>query len=521
VPSRTLSERMFDVNDPRLTKPSPGATLSEPMATRGTTPAQTRRVLVGCAIALAAIIAVVVVVVLGNRFLRGLEQRIVGVQTPALIGAAVATALWLGGLGLLRLARSPREPGAGPPTSDLGPEPPAIVDMLTNHFRVEREAVPATLLDLAARRFLDLEGIGPELRVRVREAEHSSLLPYERRVLDLVRSRAVGGVVPAAALTSGPQARAKSWWKSFRNELIDDAQARGLSRDLWDARILTLFTAAALLPAALVLLAARNWVAPVAYLVGATTLVAFIRGGRRQRHTDQGLRVAARWLGVGRHLRDDPAFQDLPPAAVAVWERYLAYAAAMGAARAAVRQIPMGADEDRRAWSAYGGQWRLVRIRYPWLWPPAWGWRPWAALLVSVVGGLVAVVALRLAAGIGWAEASATDPPGLVAFVRGLFLFFLGVGTVVALWSLPTLVRAATDLGSAQEIAGLVLRVRTFGGGRNSQPRHYVAIDDGRSPMIWALRVVRPEIYGRAGPSEYQEATATVSGSLRHVRELR
>jgi hypothetical protein len=331
----------------------------------------------------------------------------------------------------------------------------------------------------------------------------------------------MGGVVPAGALTAGPRERAGSWWKSFRNEVIGDAQARGLSRDLWDGRVLALATAAAFVPAGFVLVAVRNWGAPVAYLLGAITLITLIREGRRQRETEEGLRVTARWLGVGRHLGDDPAFQELPPAAVAIWERYLAYAGAMGAARSAVREIPMGADEDRRAWSDYGGRWRLVRIRYPWLWPPAWGWRPWAALLASVVGGLVAVVTVRLAAGIGWGEASATDPPGLVAFVRGLFLFFLGVGTVVALWSLPTLVRAAMDLGSGHEVTGLVLRIRTFGGGRNSRPRHYVALDDGRSSVLRSFRIVRPEVDSRAGVSEYREATATVTPRLRHVRGLR
>ena len=488
-------------------------------------PEQARKVLVGCATTVAAIAAVVVLLVLGSRFLplSGIERQIVELQTPAFIGAAVTTALWLGGLGLVRLARNPREPTPGPSTSELGPEPPAIVDLLSNDFQVEREAVPATLLDLAARRFVDLEGIGAELRVRIRgDAPVSSLLSYERRVLDLVRSRARGGVVPAGALTSGPRERARSWWKSFRYEVIGDAQARGLSRDLWDGRVLALATAAAFIPAGFVLVAVRNWGAPVAYLLGAITLITLVREGRRQRETEEGLRVAARWLGVGRHLRDDPAFQELPPAAVAVWERYLAYAAAMGAARSAVREIPMGADEDRRAWSDYGGRWRLVRIRYPWLWPPAWGWRPWAALLASVVGALVAVVPLRLAAGIGWAaEASPTDPPGLGAFVRGLFLFFLGVGTVVALWSLPTLVRAAMDLGSRHEVTGMVLRIRTFGGGRNSRPRHYVALDDGRSSVLRSFRVVRPEVYSRAGVSEYREATATVTPRLRHVRGLR
>lgn len=46
----------------------------------------------------------------------------------------------------------PRRPEVGPTTMDPGPESPAVVDLLTGGFVVERDAVVATLVDLAARR---------------------------------------------------------------------------------------------------------------------------------------------------------------------------------------------------------------------------------------------------------------------------------------------------------------------------------------------------------------------------------
>jgi hypothetical protein len=180
----------------------------------------------------------------------------------------------------------------------------------------------------------------------------------------------------------------------------------------------------------------------------------------------------------------------------------------------------MGADEDRRAWSAFGGEWRLVRIRYPRLWPPAWGWQPVVALLVSIGGAAIAFGALRLAAGIGWPEAGSAEPPGLVTFVRGLLVFLLGVGTIVGLWSLSTLVRAAVDLGRPEDRKGLVLRVRAYGRSSRSPGRHYVAVDDGRSPVIRAWRI-RPQLSNALGVSEYEEAVATVTRQLRFVRALR
>jgi hypothetical protein len=59
--------------------------------------------------------------------------------------------VWVAALAALALRRRPRTPDVGPVTLDLGPEPPAIVNFLTHGFKATPEAVPATLLDLAAR----------------------------------------------------------------------------------------------------------------------------------------------------------------------------------------------------------------------------------------------------------------------------------------------------------------------------------------------------------------------------------
>jgi Predicted membrane protein (DUF2207) len=442
-----------------------------------------------------------------------------GLRLAALVGGIAFTILWLAAMGLIRAARQPRDAHPAPVRSELGPEPPAVANLLTNDFDVEREAVPATLLDLAARRVVSIEEAGDSYVCRLGR-EPRDLMPYEERVLSLVSSRAVDGVVPAGALTTGPRDRAAAWWRAFRGEVIEDAQARDLCRDLWDRATIRWLAAAAIVPGPLFAVAAAHAGGAVAYGIAAAVILGRAAGGRRQRDTETGLVAASRWLGTRRHLREG-AFADLPPTAVAIWERYLAYAAALGVAPAAVGAMPMGTDEDRRAWSAQGGTWRLVRIRYPWLWPPAWGWRPWAAAFVAAIGLVIAFGALRLAAGIGWASPGPSDPAALVAVVRGLFVFLLAVGTSVGLWSSFTAVRAVADLIAAPERrTGVVLRVRTFGRSSRSVGRHYVAVDDGRSPVIRALRI-------RTGPAsadgviEGEEATATVTPRLRFVRDLR
>ncbi len=45
---------------------------------------------------------------------------------------------------------------------ELGPEPPALANLLAHDLTVTHEAMPATLIDLAARRVIRVVEIGPD-----------------------------------------------------------------------------------------------------------------------------------------------------------------------------------------------------------------------------------------------------------------------------------------------------------------------------------------------------------------------
>lgn len=83
-----------------------------------------------------------------------------------------------------------------------------------------------------------------------------------------------------------------------------------------------------------------------------------------ERGTPAGVEACAHWLGVREWISRDESFPGLPPAAVALWDRYLAYGAATGVARSALTVLPLGPRDERRAWSTYGGGWHEVRLRY-------------------------------------------------------------------------------------------------------------------------------------------------------------
>jgi hypothetical protein len=86
-----------------------------------------------------------------------------GAEPVVVVAGVVGCLLWLAAATFVYALRSPPRPPVGPLTLDLGPEPPAIANLLVTEFRVTDEAVPTTSLDLAARRIVEIEERGPDV----------------------------------------------------------------------------------------------------------------------------------------------------------------------------------------------------------------------------------------------------------------------------------------------------------------------------------------------------------------------
>jgi hypothetical protein len=430
-------------------------------------------------------------------------------QVTLLAAAAAATVFWLLAASAIRFARRPSEPEFAAPTLELGPEPPALANLLARDFCVTPDAVPATLLDLAARGVVEIERLDVDTyQCRLRAMAGETHTAYERRVLELLRKRASDGIVPAQALTTGPAEEASRWWKAFVREVVSDSQNRGLSRDIWDRQTIVALALLAAVPTLLVGLAlglrgAAGYAAGTAFVLGGMS------SRHRQRDTPAGLAAASRWASVRAALEQDEAFPAQPPIAVALWERLLAYGAALGVAAGAIRPIPMGAESDRRAWTSHSGRWRQVDIRYPRFVPPGWGLHPGAALFGALLVGGVAVFVLYLVASV---VSSLGDMGRLgTLIVAALFV----IPSAIVLGASVLAVRAVPDLWSTTEVTGEVLRLRVHGS--DKQPRHYVAVDDGRSQTIRAWRV-KPERY--ATLAQYEVVAASVTRRLGYVRSI-
>lgn len=459
-------------------------------------------------------------------------------SVPLVVASAVASLAWLAILaGVLATRRLPSIAPAGAGI-DLPPESPAVAGMLANDFTIPSETAPAILLDLAARRIVDLDEVQPGRTIcRLRgRADMTGLSAADTRVLEAIRGRAIDGVVPTEALTSGPEEQSKGWHRSLAREVVQEAQQAGLTVNRWPKGLVTGLGAGLALPVALVAFAFRSedivrddQVATVV-VAGAVAIIVIALGaivvGRlgtsiAQLPTESGEPAAARARGLEEHLSEDRALDELPPASVKVRGRHFAYAAAFGAAHLAVELLPMGTEDDHRAWSRFGARWRRVKVRYPRVLPPAWGKHPAFALFLAVLWGGVAVLAIY-----GIDAMGSSDPPQSVSssqwddLTTGA-LIALAPAIAVLAWALWVLVRALPDLWSTRTVIGEIVRDRRFRkwSSSNDTPRYsnYLAVDDGTSDRVSAWRM-RGALWALHDQGEV--VTAEITPRLRYVRSI-
>ena len=474
----------------------------------------------------------------------------------AVLVGLVAVGVPAGAVAFVWITTRPPVPAAGPSSMDLGPESPAIVDLLTGGFAVEDDAVPATAVDLAARRWLDIEETGGDVRIRLRTGR-DELTTYEQRVLRHIESKASGGVAPAAVLTIGPEGASERWWKGFVREVNRHGRDLGLCRRRYHLRhLVTLWAAVAIgwLGAAAIGFRWRGWdqdrafnggVGLVATVTGIGVLGLSYLAGRLSRSdaqaaTDAGLGAASRWLGVRDHLAASGSFEHAPAASVAIWDRNLAYATAMGLAPVVRRQLPFETEHDRQAWSHVTGRWRRVEVRYLAL-RPAWGEAPWSAAL----GGLIQAAVMGFFAVGGFMVADdrfdlSSLPDSSRHTIRLVALAVSAVAACGAAFALARAVLGTADLFRRRVVEGEVIRRRTLRTGHRlpkvvqwliwarrdqngmrrdhrRRTRYHLAVDDGTSDSIVAHQV-RSKIYAQA--PQGSRVRMKVSPLLGYVSEI-
>jgi hypothetical protein len=456
-----------------------------------------------------------------------------GLSLALLSLGVLALGGWLGLFTVRWLATRPRLPDADAATNVLRDEPPGVVNFLVNRCHVTPVAVAATFLDLAARRFFAVDMLDLEhgvVRIR-QDADTSSLRDFERRVHDVVRSRATAGSAPLEVLqVQGSGA----WFKGFRKAVIGEARRLHLAGNRWSRfdyvalggslAVVCLLFALAFASADLFVEdtgSDDDWTRESWLITGAIAwfvLMAGFSALRAVRETAAGRTAAAHWLGYQDYCRQTRAFEEQPPAAVTVWERYLAHAVAVGSAHDTAEALPFATEDPDTAWTRSTGTWRQVRVEYPTRF--GFGQTPWKAALegfarMAFFGGLaflILPVLLPIVLDLRdevFADVSSSDEAKLRWVVAGVIVFQSAVGgywVLNALAGAIRMVRGLRDLGEPVMVEGEVVKVH---GGR-------VAVDDGRSDetIAWFPPADAP------GLSRGDRVRVTRSPSLHYVTRV-
>jgi hypothetical protein len=427
-------------------------------------------------------------------------------------------------------------------SGELRKECPAVVNVLTNDATVTAAGMRATVIDLAARGWLRiLPPITDDELCRIRPAsaayDGDALLPHERLVLQHILARfTTDQAIPARHLAVDING---SWWRRFRTLVHAEARRSGLVKRRWTAPLLAGPIAASLIgllswnasrddgtDVAIVDSLERRLIA-IATLLGLLTLVYRIAVhviNNDVTHTDEGVAAAGRWLSVRQRLVAS-GFAPMAASSLEIGDRRLAYATAMCLADGARIELPLAREDHRRAWSAVGGQGRLVRIKYPWR--PIYGVNP----IVALVGGLVAAfVGLRgrrffsdVARGDAWKSLYERfeDQDWLIGHIATVITALTFIPIVLGLWSAFA---GAADMFNTVERTGVVVRarrpaevtplpralVRRLEGDRYSL---YVAVDDGSSDTITAWRASE-----RTAMPQGVDAVVRATPVLGHIR---
>lgn len=414
---------------------------------------------------------------------------------------------------------------AAGPSIELGPETPAVVDLLTGGFEVDDDSVPATVVHLAARRWFSIEDYGKETIIRTRKSRppNDSLLPYEQRVLDHIEHHAIDTTLPTRVLTIGPDGVSDRWFRGYAKQVTAHAQQLGLCVDRWtwgSRSLVWLLVAVAIAPAWIV---ADNsdttddsahWVTLGNILLGVAFVVAAMLGiiawrttrVGAQRDTPAGVAAASHWMGVRDFYRNTGEFTDKSAASVAIWDQHLAYATAMGLAQKVQQQIPFETESDRHAWSRATGQWRRVKVSYRTV-RPGWGRQPWR---MAVSGLLLGAIWTAIAYGAIWVanfswRGDIDDYYTLNARQERWISLGATAAAVLAIvcvaWMVLRFLAGCLDLFRERTIEGDLVRRRERGGGEDSSPTYYLAVDTatGTGPVDDSIRAyrVRSSIYGQ------------------------
>ena len=220
---------------------------------------------------------------------------------------------------------------------------PAVVGLLLADGRkLDQDAVAGTVLDLAHRRVISIDGYGPDRWVLKVPSAARGDLPAEQIVLDALRAQNPTGEITGPPLWTD---KSPSWWRGYRAAVFKRAKDLDLVRRRFRILYVGPF-AAGIVCATWPLWATQStiWIVPVASIALGLVFALPLGGGFEP--TLKGVKAAGYWKAFGRYTADQGHWEDVGPAGVTVWGPYLAYGTVLGTCELATEQLaPRGGRE--------------------------------------------------------------------------------------------------------------------------------------------------------------------------------
>lgn len=226
-----------------------------------------------------------------------------------------------------------------------GYDPAVVALLLADARKLDQDAVAGTVLDLAHRKVITIDGYGPDRWVVKVPAGAKGDLSHEQIVVEALRAQAPTGEVVGPPLWSDKQ---PGWWRSYRASVFKRAKEQDLVRRRFRILYVGPF-AAGIVCATWPLWATQStlWIVPVASIALGLVFALPLGGGFEP--TLKGVKSAGYWKAFGRYTAEQGHWDDVGPAGVVVWGPYLAYGTVLGTCPLATAQLaPRGGHERAR-----------------------------------------------------------------------------------------------------------------------------------------------------------------------------
>jgi uncharacterized membrane protein len=211
-------------------------------------------------------------------------------------------------------------------------DPPAVAIALEDWGSVDTDALSATIVDLAQRGYLTITETEKDHTFAATDKSRDGLLAFERMAMTKLFEN--GNETSQSQLTAWAKANrtsAASWLSSFTKAVVKCYEAKGYQvKGQAAGWVLYLLLVAVLGGFAAIAIANEAFAAGGAAIGAAVLLLGTMILLRRR--TAAGAQRYAEWNGLRKFLKDFSQLQDAPSGHLALYERYLVAAVALGVA---------------------------------------------------------------------------------------------------------------------------------------------------------------------------------------------